>query len=87
MLTVDFDYFDLAPGQVCIDLGCGEGRHSLTAYLQEEVTVVGVDLSLEDLKTAKARIVDMTPHSPQGVVDFVQANGMASLWRMIQSTG
>ena len=61
MLTVDFDYFDLAPGQVCVDLGCGEGRHSLTAYLQEGVTVVGVDLSFEDLKTAQARIVDMTP--------------------------
>ena len=35
MLTVDFEYFDLQPGHVCVDLGCGEGRHSLTAYLQE----------------------------------------------------
>ena len=25
MLTVDFDYFDLQPGHVCVDLGCGEG--------------------------------------------------------------
>jgi len=76
MLTVDFEYFDLAPGQVCVDLGCGEGRHSLTAYLQAEVSVVGIDLSLDDLKTAQSRIADMTPHAPQGAVDFVQANGM-----------
>ena len=31
MLTVDFDYFDLQSGYVLVDLGCGEGRHSLTA--------------------------------------------------------
>ena len=45
MLTVDFEYFDLRPGDVCVDLGCGEGRHSLTAYLQEDVTLIGLDLS------------------------------------------
>ena len=51
MLTVNFDYFDLQPGHVCVDLGCGEGRHSLTAYLQDDVTVIGLDLSHQDLKT------------------------------------
>ena len=53
MLTVDFDYFDVLPGQVCVDLGCGEGRHSLTAYLQDAVTVIGFDLSHQDLRTAQ----------------------------------
>ena len=77
MLTVDFDYFDLQPGHVCVDLGCGEGRHSLTAYLQENVTVIGLDLSHQDLKTAQSRIADMASYNPQGSVDFAQANGLS----------
>lgn len=77
MLTVDFDYFDLQPGQVCVDLGCGEGRHSLTAYLSEGVTVLGFDLSHGDLKIAESRIADMKPHDPKGDIQFAQANGMS----------
>ena len=77
MLTVDFDYFDLQPGHICVDLGCGEGRHSLTAYMAEGVTVLGFDLAYSDLKTAKSRISDMEPHNPAGDVSFVQANGMS----------
>ena len=50
MLTVDFDYFDLQPGHICVDLGCGEGRHSLTAYMAEGVTVLGFDLAFSTLK-------------------------------------
>ena len=42
MLTVDFDYFDIQPGHICVDLGCGEGRHALTAYLGSDVTVLGL---------------------------------------------
>ena len=60
MLTVDFGYFDLQPGHVCVDLGCGEGRHSLTAYLQDDVTVIGLDLSHQNLKTARSRILDLS---------------------------
>ncbi len=67
MLTVDFEYFDLRPGDVCVDLGCGEGRHSLTAYLQEDVTVIGLDLSHQDLKTAQSRIADMASYNPKGL--------------------
>ena len=66
MLTVDFDYFDIQPGHICVDLGCGEGRHALTAYLGSDVTVLGFDLSHADLKTAQSRITDMAPHNPQG---------------------
>jgi len=77
MLTVDFDYFDLQPGHICVDLGCGEGRHSLTAYMAEGVTVLGFDLAFSDLETAKSRIADMEPHNPAGDVNFIQANGMS----------
>jgi ubiquinone/menaquinone biosynthesis C-methylase UbiE len=77
MLTVDFDYFDLQPGHVCVDLGCGEGRHSLTAYLQQDVAVIGLDLSHQDLKTAQSRIADMATYNPKGSVDFAQADGLS----------
>ena len=51
MQTVDFKYFKLEKGDVVLDLGCGEGRHVITAYLEADVTSIGVDLSLDDLKT------------------------------------
>ncbi|MCK5881783.1 MAG: class I SAM-dependent methyltransferase [Sinobacterium sp.] len=51
MQTVDFKHFKLEQGDVVLDLGCGEGRHVISAYLEEDVTSIGVDLCLEDLKT------------------------------------
>lgn len=55
MQTVDFRHFPLAPGDVVLDLGCGEGRHVIAAYLQQDVTAIGVDLCLKDLSTAQQR--------------------------------
>jgi len=51
MQTVNFKHFKLEKGDVVLDLGCGEGRHVISAYLEEEVTSIGVDLCLDDLKT------------------------------------
>ncbi len=51
MQTIDFRYFPLAPDEVIVDLGCGEGRHCINAYLQENIVSIGVDLSLRDLQT------------------------------------
>ncbi|NIN59589.1 MAG: SAM-dependent methyltransferase, partial [Xanthomonadales bacterium] len=50
--TVDFERLSLASGDTVLDLGCGEGRHAITAYLDEAVTAVAMDLSFEDLTTA-----------------------------------
>ena len=49
MQTVDFRYFPLEPGDAVLDLGCGEGRHVISAYVEGDVQSVGVDLSLADL--------------------------------------
>ncbi len=51
MQTVDFKHFKLEKGDIVLDLGCGEGRHVISAYLEEDITSVGVDLCLDDLKT------------------------------------
>ncbi|MEQ9462152.1 MAG: class I SAM-dependent methyltransferase [Haliea sp.] len=55
MQTVDFRYFPLQSGERVLDLGCGEGRHVISAYVLGEVHAVGVDLSHRDLRTAQER--------------------------------
>jgi ubiquinone/menaquinone biosynthesis C-methylase UbiE len=51
--TVDFRHFPLQRGDTVLDLGCGEGRHVISAYLEGEIHSVGVDLSVDDLKTTR----------------------------------
>ena len=55
METVNFEHLKLLPGDRVLDLGCGEGRHTITAYLMGNVDSVGVDLSLKDLNTTRQR--------------------------------
>jgi SAM-dependent methyltransferase len=75
--TVDFDKFRLVPGDRVLDLGCGEGRHAITAYLTADVDVVGLDLSAEDLGTAAGRFEDFhNPELTQRSVHFVKASGL-----------
>ncbi|MFV0477972.1 MAG: methyltransferase domain-containing protein [Parahaliea sp.] len=53
MKTVDFTHFPLHAGERVLDVGCGEGRHSIAAYIEGEVQVVGLDLVLTDLHAAR----------------------------------
>ena len=66
MQTVDFEHFPLARGDRVLDLGCGEGRHVIAAYLAAEVDAIGVDLSLADLKNALVKAVDFLADSAVG---------------------
>jgi ubiquinone/menaquinone biosynthesis C-methylase UbiE len=56
--TVDFRHFHLNRGDKVLDLGCGEGRHVISAYVEGEITAIGVDLCLKDLQTAQTRFTD-----------------------------
>ena len=58
MQTVDFQHLPLSPGDVVLDLGCGEGRHVISAYVEADVHSFGVDLSLDDLKTTQHKFAD-----------------------------
>ena len=55
MQTVDFKYFKLNKGDRVLDLGCGEGRHVISAYLEEDIDAIGVDLCLDDLKSTQEK--------------------------------
>lgn len=58
MQTIDFDDLQLADGDRILDLGCGEGRHAISAYMVKAVESVGVDLSMKDLKTTAERFTE-----------------------------
>ncbi len=58
MQTVDFSFFPLESGDIVLDLGCGEGRHAISAYIEADVQSIGVDLSLDDLKAAQGKFSD-----------------------------
>ncbi|GAA5525379.1 ubiquinone biosynthesis O-methyltransferase, mitochondrial [Microbulbifer aestuariivivens] len=55
MITIDPHRLRLQPGQRVLDLGCGEGRHSIHLWLSDAVDVFGVDLSFKDVSTAGQR--------------------------------
>lgn len=57
MQTVDFARFPLEAGDVVLDLGCGEGRHVISAYATADVHAVGVDLNVDDLVTTRDKFL------------------------------
>lgn len=58
MNTIKYRKLKLETGQLLLDMGCGEGRHSIGALLETPANVIGLDLSFEDLNTAKSRLND-----------------------------
>jgi ubiquinone/menaquinone biosynthesis C-methylase UbiE len=65
MQTVDRQYFPMAPGQRLLDLGCGEGRHVIAASALDGIDAIGVDLSREDLGTARERMREFADQLPE----------------------
>ncbi len=77
--TINFDDFPLQPGDRVLDLGCGEGRHAISAYLSADVHVIGLDLSERDLNTARQRLKEFVGDDvPEGKsCTFVHGSGHA----------
>lgn len=77
MQTVDFKHLPLVAGDLVLDLGCGEGRHVISAYLEAEVHSVGVDLSLHDLQTTRDKFRDFDqPDNPAKAFGLSSANAL-----------
>lgn len=75
MQTVDFKHFILKKGDRVLDLGCGEGRHVIAAYLEADIDAIGIDLSLSDLKITQERF---TPFEDKNNTDKLFALASAS---------
>ena len=60
MQTINFDKLNVKSSDLVLDIGCGEGRHSIGLYVDREIIAVGMDLSLKDMKIAKSRIKDFS---------------------------
>lgn len=61
--TIDFNRLTLTAGMRVLDLGCGEGRHAITACLETDITMVALDPSLPDLATARERFGEFSEAS------------------------
>ena len=58
MLTIDFDRFEVLPGQALLDLGCGAGRHTFEA-LRRGADVVALDQNAADLSGVELMVAAM----------------------------
>ena len=58
MNTIRYRNLNLEDGQFLLDMGCGEGRHSIGGFIESSANVIGLDLCLEDVQTAKTRLND-----------------------------
>lgn len=78
LTTVNFGRLHLCAGLRVLDLGCGEGRHAISAWLEAPVHVVGLDLNAADLNTARTRAGDFPPpEGPGRSLTWTRASGLA----------
>lgn len=56
MLTFDFDRLNIQPGDRIIDIGCGEGRHTIKACQQQDTICVGADYGFDPLVETRNKL-------------------------------
>jgi SAM-dependent methyltransferase len=82
METIDLRHLPLRPGDRVLDLGCGEGRHTIAAWLQREAHCVGVDLSAGDVLRARDKSLPFLPEFPATATRSI---GCCLMWEWIRS--
>lgn len=58
MLTVDFNLLDVRPGQIVLDAGCGEGRHSFE-FVIRGTKVFSLDRDMNSLRKTRYMLSQM----------------------------
>lgn len=84
MLTIEPERLNLKPGDTLLDLGCGEGRHTLGLYflsplgnLSAQLNLIALDINYHDLNTAKNRQGDFPLAADKTAsLCFMQGNGL-----------
>ncbi len=77
MQTIDFERLQLRAGDRFLDVGCGEGRHTIGAYMTANIEAVGVDLCEKDLQTAQERAEGfLEKENPNKSLTFKVANAL-----------
>ncbi len=56
MITIDYKRLGIRRQDRILDMGCGPGRHVSRACADFDATVIGADLSVDDLEKAKTNI-------------------------------
>ena len=56
MITIDFNKLEIKPDSRILDIGCGEGRHTIKACQQSQTFCVGADFGFENLVKTKEKI-------------------------------
>ena len=74
MHTIRFNNLNLSNDEVLLDMGCGEGRHSIGAFIETQVNILGLDLSIKDLNIAKNRLDDFDTSGIDAVCQFGAAD-------------
>ena len=56
MITIDFNQLDIHPDDRILDIGCGEGRHTIRACRQNKTMCVGADFGFKNLIETKKKL-------------------------------
>ena len=70
MQTIKFNKLNLKEDDLLLDMGCGEGRHTIGAYIEKPVNSFGFDLSFKDLKIARDRLNDFDVSYKKEICQF-----------------
>lgn len=79
MQTVDRRFLPMEKGDRVLDLGCGEGRHAIAVSAVDGADAVGLDLSLDDLKEAAAKMRDFRSMLEDGAATDADPNALFGL--------
>jgi len=82
MITIDFRYFPVGPGDRVLDVGCGGGRHTFEAYRRgADVTALDTDgaqlADVEAMAEAMRQAGEAGPGAQGGSVTTVRADATA----------
>jgi len=76
MLTVDFDRLAVRRGDIVLDAGCGNGRHSLE-FLSRGAVVYSMDMDMESLRKTRFSLFEMKKRLSSSASSFLVHAGDA----------